>query len=96
MLALKVFGGITKTDIPIEVPNDDTKLAELELIFNREHEFIKDTDFENEATELLARYMSELNETKINTLTEQLSKFEEDSEEYNEILSEINNYMNTE
>ncbi|MBP5647854.1 DNA primase [Candidatus Saccharibacteria bacterium] len=96
LLALKVFGGITKTDIPIEVPDDDTKLAELELIFNREHEFIKDTDFENEATELLARYMSELNKTKINTLTEQLSKFEEDSEEYNEILSEINNYMNTE
>ena len=37
LLAIKLFGGITGVKIPLEIPEDDTRLAELELIFESEH-----------------------------------------------------------
>ena len=88
LLALKIFGGITNTDIPLEVPADDARLAELELIFNREHE-LADFDLEQEAAELYARYTRELNQHKIKTLSEQLSAMDEDDDDYSKLLSEI-------
>lgn len=88
LLALKIFGGITSVKIPFEIPEDDTRLSELELIFNREHE-INNTDLEQEATELLARYHKELNKNKIRTLTEQLSNMDEDDEGYSSLLRQI-------
>ena len=96
LLALKIYGGIVKPIIPIEVPDDETRLAELELIFNREHERVSNDNLEREATELLNHYNVELKKHQIATLTEQLSNFDEDSEEYSKILSDINNYMNAE
>ena len=94
LLALKIYGGITKINIPLDSPDDDTKLAELELIFNREHE-IATTNLEKEATELLARYNRELRRYKISELNAKLSELDEDSEEYSQILTEINEFMNT-
>ncbi len=96
LLALKIYGGITKPIIPIDIPDDETKLAELELIFNREHEIASDVNLEQEATELLRHYNDEFKKYKIASLTEQLSNFDEEDEEYSKILSEINNYMSTE
>lgn len=96
LLALKIYGGITKPIIPIDIPDDETKLAELELIFNREHEIASDDNLEQEATELLKHYNDEFKKYKIASLTEQLSNFNEEDEEYNKILSEINNYMSAE
>ena len=96
LLALKIYGGIVKPIIPIEVPDDETRLAELELIFNREHERVSNDNLEREATELLNHYNIELKKHQIATLTEQLSNLDEDSEEYSKILSDINNYMNAE
>ena len=90
LLALKIFGGITKTKIPLDIPEDDTKLAELEFIFNSEHELAGDADFEQEAAELLARYNRELNKHKIATLNAKLVELDEDSDEYLQILQEIN------
>ncbi len=89
LLALKIYGGITKTDIPFEIPDDDIKLAELELVFNREHELSDNTDLEKESAELLTRYKRELSKQKITTLTEQLNNFDEDSDEYIDILKNI-------
>ena len=94
LLAIKIYGGITKPIIPIDIPDDETKLAELELIFNREHEIASDVNLEQEATELLRHYNDEFKKYKIASLTEQLSNFKD--EEYNKILSEINNYMSAE
>ena len=88
LLALKVFGGVTKTKIPIEIPDDETRLAELELIFSREHE-VETGDFEQEAAELLARYTRELNQHKIKELSEQLAEMDEDDERYLPLLKEI-------
>lgn len=90
LLALKLYGGVTKTKIPLEIPEDEMRLQELELIFNSEHELTSSPDYDKEASELLARYTRELNKTKIMTLTEQLANYEEDSDEYNSILAEIN------
>ena len=81
LLALKIFGGVTTTKIPLEIPDDDTRLAELELIFNREHE-VDNTNLEREAAELLTRYNRELNQHQIRTLSEQLADLDEDDENY--------------
>lgn len=90
LLALKLYGGVTKTKIPLEIPDDETRLQELELIFNSEHEFTDSPDYDKEASELFTRYTRELNKHKVASLTEQLSKYEEDSDEYNSLLAEIN------
>lgn len=88
LLAIKVFGGVTKTKIPLEVPDDDTRLAELELIYNREHE-VSDINLEQEAKELLSRYHKESNQQKIKSLSEQLAAMSENDENYESILREI-------
>lgn len=88
LLALKLFGGITETKIPLDLPEDDARLAELELIFNREHE-LDNINLEQEAKELLARYNKELKQYKIKTLTAELETLSEDDENYDKILREI-------
>ncbi|MBR3322165.1 DNA primase [Candidatus Saccharibacteria bacterium] len=88
LLALKVFGGITDVKIPLEIPEDDTKLAELEMIFNREHEASSD-NLEREAAELLERYNRQVNQGKIQMLSERLAGMDEEDEEYLELLREI-------
>ena len=89
LLALKLFGGVTKTKIPLETPNDEVRLSELELVFTREHEKIKNLDLEQEASELLVRYNGELNKQKIRELNQKLAKLSEDDAEYEKILKEI-------
>lgn len=89
LLALKLYGGITKTDIPIAIPDDDTRLAELELVFNRDHEHTANSDYEKEAAELLARYNSALKRQKISALSAKLASLDENDEEYINVLKEI-------
>lgn len=91
LLALKLFGGITKTDIPLEVPDDETKIDELELIFNQEHKGIKDLDYEKEASELLKRYNREFDKQRIAELTAKLSELDENSPAYESTIREITN-----
>ena len=89
LLAIKVYGGVTKTKIPIETPEDETRLEELELIFSSEHETSSPDNLEKEASELLARYNRELNKQKVSFLTSQLDSLDEDSDEYLNTLREI-------
>lgn len=89
LLAIKVYGGVTKTKIPLEIPEDETRLAELELIFNSEHESSDSTNLEKEVSELLQRYNREINKQRIRTLTAQLSILDEESDEYLKLLKEI-------
>ena len=95
LLALKVYGGVTKVKIPLEVPDDDAKLAELELIFNSEHESVTNPDYDKEASELLSLYEQETKKQKIADLNAKLSTLDEDSDEYLEILSAINHLQKT-
>lgn len=95
LLALKIFGGTTKTDIPLDTPEDETKIDELELIFSREHEGIKDPDYENEAAELMKRYNAEITKQKIAELNEKLQSLDEDSDEYLKTLKDIADLQKT-
>jgi len=91
LLALKLFGGISKTDIPLEVPSDDTRIDELELIFANDHEGITNPNYEKEAADLMKRYTKEINKLKISELNEKLANLSEDEDEYIKIIHEINN-----
>ncbi|MBR3157376.1 DNA primase [Candidatus Saccharibacteria bacterium] len=91
LLALKIYGGLTKTNIPLEIPDDDVRLSELELVFNHEHKSTKNDDLETEAAELLARYKEVLNQQKIADYSAKLETLDEDSDEYLQILREIQN-----
>ena len=95
LLALKIFGGIVKTDIPLDLPEDETRIDELELIFNREHEGIKDPNYETEAAELMKRYNAEVTKQKIAELNEKLQSLDEDSDEYLETLKDIADLQKT-
>ncbi|MBQ9180608.1 hypothetical protein IJ135_00720, partial [Candidatus Saccharibacteria bacterium] len=89
LLALKIFGGIVKTEIPLPIPTDDTRLSELEMIFTSDHEAVADPDYEKEAADLLTRYNSELKKHKIAELNEKLLELEDDDPAAEQILAEI-------
>lgn len=96
LLALKLYGGITKTHIPLDIPDDDARLAELELVYNRDHEDITDSAaLEREAVDLYERYTRELNRQKIAELNLRLSELDEDSDEYESVLQSIMDLQNS-
>lgn len=88
LLALKIFGGV-ELSLPFEPPEDEAKLAELELIFNAEHENLDSPNFEKEASELLKRYETETKKAKIADLTAKLAETPEDDENYEKLIREI-------
>ncbi len=90
LLAIKVYGGV-KTKIPFEVPDDETRLMELELVFNHEHEGMEpdSAELEKEAEELLERFNAELKKERKAELNARLAEVDEDSPEYEEILKEL-------
>ena len=89
LLALKIFGGITKVNIPFDIPEDEVRLAELELVFNTEHENVDEANYEQEAKELLQRYNSEIKKIKIAELNGKLANLNEEDEEYEALIREI-------
>ena len=95
LLALKMYGGVTKTKIPLAVPDDEAKLMELEMIFNQEHEMMDGVDLEKEARELLVRYNDETRRQQIQCLSEQLEQMDEDDEEYETVLRQIRDLQNS-
>lgn len=88
LLALKIFGGV-ELSLPFETPEDEARLAELELIFNAEHENLDSPNFEKEASELLKRYATETKKAKIADLTAKLAETPEDDENYEKLIREI-------
>ncbi|MBQ2695599.1 DNA primase [Candidatus Saccharibacteria bacterium] len=94
LLALKLFGGVTQVKIPLEIPEDDTKIDELELVFNSEHEGLANVNYEKEAKELLGRYNEEHKKYRLSQLQMELADLEEDSDEYVQTIQKINNIIN--
>jgi len=94
LLALKIFGGVRGVKIPFEIPEDDIRLDELELIFNQEHQGGA-VDLEKEAKELLKRYEAEDKKMKIAELKKKMEEMDEESEEFAEVLKEIYNLQNS-
>ena len=91
LLALKIFGGLSRVKVPLEIPEDETKINELEMIFNLMHEGVEEIDYEKEAEELLKNYESAVKKQKIMELNLRLDELDEESEEYDEVLREIRN-----
>lgn len=94
LLALKIYGGVTRTKIPLVVPDDETRLSELELVFNQDHSYLDDIDYEKEAAELLARYQQESKKQQIIALSAELEELNEDDENYESILRQIHDLQN--
>ena len=95
LLALKVYGGVTKTKIPLPVPDDETKLAELELIFNQNHTYSRSDNYEKEAAELLARYQQESKKQQVQALISRLEQLSEDDDDYESVLRQIRDLQNS-
>lgn len=87
LMALKVFGGVVGVKIPFEV--EESKIDELEMIFQHNYGKIGEIDFEKEAEEMLQRYNREEKKVKIKELNKQLEKLTEGSEEFERVLKEI-------
>lgn len=93
LLALKVYGGVTLT-IPLEVPEDEARLAELELVFAHDHEKVDEAEMtaaalEKEARELLKRYEEEMVASRREELAVRLAEMDDESPEYQEVLKEL-------
>lgn len=89
LLALKIYGGITKTQIAIEIPDDEARLGDLELVFSATYQGVDEVSLEKEARELMMRYNAEVKKQKIKELNDKLAEIDEDSDEYEVILREI-------
>ena len=91
--ALTGYGGVTLT-IPLEVPEDEARLAELEMVFAHDHEKVDEaemtaTALEKEARELLKRYEEEMAVLRREELAAKLAEIDEESPEYQEVLKEL-------
>lgn len=96
LLSLKIFGGVVKCKIPLEIPEEEARIDELEMVFNREHEAVGVTseELEREAEMLLDRYEKEKRKIEIEKLNAELAELDEDDERYEEIVKQIWNLQN--
>ena len=87
--AILVYGGVVGQEIALEVPEDETRLEELSLIFEEKYARTKEEVLAQEVVSLNRRYKEELKKQRIVKLTEELVKFENDEEKTIEILKQI-------
>lgn len=87
--AILVYGGAVGQEIALEVPEDETRLEELSLIFEEKYARMKEEVLAQEVVSLNRRYKEELKKQRIVKLTEELVKFENDEEKTIEILKQI-------
>ncbi len=89
--AILVYGGVTGVK-GVEVPEEETKLQELEMIFDVRYKDWGTAALEREAKELLKRLKVETAKVEVEELNEELEKLgdsEEDQEKQAEILRKI-------
>lgn len=87
--AILVYGGVVGQEIALEIPEDETRLEELSLIFEEKYARMKEEVLAQEVVSLNRRYKEELKKQRIVKLTEELVKFENDEERTIEILKQI-------
>lgn len=88
LLAIMLYGGTAGNGIKHEVPTDETKISELELIFDQKYAKWSNEDLEKEAKELNFRYEAELKKQQKYELQQKLMATE-DEEEQNALLRQI-------
>ena len=89
LLSIMMFGGEVGEGINLEVPEDETKLEELEFIYETKYKDMAATELKAEVKELLKSYQSEVKAQKVEELSAQLEKCEDDEEKSADILREI-------
>ena len=97
LLALKIYGGVTNIKIPFEIPEDEGRLGELELVFGGEHEKLPEITteiLEEEARTLMNKYDDGLRKIKIEELEHELNMIGEDDERFEEVVREIRDLQN--
>ena len=95
LLALKIFGKLSDADIPLETPQDEAKLSELELIFDNNYSSINGLDYQKEAKLLIDRYEKEIKKLKIAKLNEKLDSLDDSDPIYESVLTELNTLLKT-
>lgn len=73
--ALLMYGGVTSVK-GVELPEDEVKKAELEMVFEARYKGWDMGMLENEAKELLRRYKIEMNKQEVARLTARLAELE--------------------
>lgn len=89
LISIMLFGGDAGAKINLEIPEDETKLDELSLIFDTKFSTMSQKDLKSAVAEMQGRYQQEINNLKISELSAKLSTVEDNEEEYNQILREI-------
>ena len=87
LLALMVYGGVSGERVEIEIPEDEMKLKELELVFEKEYGGWDKTALEKEVAALEKRRKVEKNKAEIEALSAKLE--EADEVESKKILEKI-------
>ncbi|MBR3252795.1 DNA primase [Candidatus Saccharibacteria bacterium] len=93
LLALKIFGHLSDDDIPLETPTDESRLSELELVFNNNYGSIKDLNYQKESRLLMELYLKELKKSRITSLNEKLNSLDDSDPAYEETLLELNQLL---
>jgi len=88
ILAIMVYGGVEGPS-EIEVPDDETKLAELELVFDNLYKGWGQAALQKEVNGLYARLKNEIVKSEIDRLTKELESEDIDPEREKEILRKI-------
>ncbi len=93
LLALKIYGGVS-LKMPFEIPEDEARLGELEIVYAHDHEKVEESEMtaeelELEAKNLLARYELEIKNIRKAELSKKLASLDDESEEYEEVLKQL-------
>ena len=87
LLSILIYGGVSGEKIEIEFPEDETKLKELELVFETQYGGWEKETLEKEAVALQGRWREEKNKAEIEELTARLEGADEVEEK--KILEKI-------
>ena len=87
--AILVFGGAAGGEINFDFPEDETRINELELIFEKQYSNFKSDDLKKTARLLMRRYEDEVIKAEIDDLTAELSSLSDDDKKTTNILKKI-------
>ena len=87
--AILVYGGAAGGEIKLDFPEDDTRLSELELIYEKDYSKYSEDELKREARSLMKRYEDEIIQAEIDELTKELDENEDDDDKSAAILKKI-------
>ena len=88
LLAIAVYGGV-EVPAEVEIPTDETRLEELEMVFDHNYKDLGTSELKAEVKELYRGLKTEMTKAEIEKLTERLEAEDLDKEEEKEILRKI-------